>query len=66
MNKKTCKELHPSSKINTGFTCCYERWSDYRKAHFSLLVFLRSIEEDTMWPDAVFEPFDLFGIKRVN
>ena len=62
---KTCKELHPQSKINLGFTCCADMFREF-KEKFSdtddLLTIVDSANQGVMFPFG--ETYDLYGIKR--
>ena len=64
--KKTCKEIHPNSKINIGFTCCNDAFNEFWQKNYSLEELLEIIEESTSWLSLGLDEFTMYGIKRDN
>lgn len=66
MKKKTCKELHPTRKINLGFICCNEAFRKFRATKRTIEELLEIIESSTSWVDLGLDEFTMYGVKRDN
>jgi hypothetical protein len=63
---KTCKEIHPNNKINIGFTCCGNAYTDFQQKDYSLDKLVEIIDKNSNGLFLGLAPFEMYGIKRDN
>lgn len=62
---KTCSEIHPNSKINTGFTCCGDDLQVFRSLRLSADALMTMIDQGNRgYSFPLGETYDLYGVRR--